>query len=311
MSALMARIFAVFLMLLIIPEIGNKKGMWYNNLMKLDTIGSLFSRAWEGFRKRFDTVAKVFLVPVVFIVLGRMLLSHETPATIALGFLLTIISVIASLAATIALISVFGKGTDFAASYRTGFKLFWPSVWIAIMVGLAVFGGFVMLIVPGIMLAIALGLSSFVLVLDGKRGLAALAASREYIKGYWWAVFGRMLLVILIYIAALLILYAPFQLLFGSYVGSLVYGILIWIITPFIISYEYEIFENLRRLKPSVAAESEAKMETSFLKVAMVLGIIGWVAFAALIALGIAFAPNGYQGYYGPGMTPPPSQGSY
>ena len=49
----------------------------------------------------------------------------------------------------------------------------------------------VMLIIPGIWLAFALVLRPYTLVLEKRKGIDALRQSKDYIKGYWWAVLGR------------------------------------------------------------------------------------------------------------------------
>jgi hypothetical protein len=256
--------------------------------MKLDAIGVLFANSWRRLQERFSVVAQIWLVPLVLIVIGRMLLMHRTLAAAALGGLINLVAGIISVLASVALIAAFSRSVDFAESYRTGIALFWQAVWISILVTLAVVGGLVLLIIPSIILAIQLVFASYVMVIEGKRGLAALAQSREYLKGYWWAFLGRSILLGLILGAGMLVFYLPAMLLAGKVIGALVYGAVLLVFVPFSIAYHYEIFENLRRLKPSAVAEA-AKAETGFLKASIVVGIVGIVTIIILLVAALAF----------------------
>jgi hypothetical protein len=258
-------------------------------MQNLDPIGTLFENSWKRFEERFAVGIAIFAAPSVLIVLSELLLLRGMPpAAHLLGGIIDILSVIVSLIASIALISAFGKNTSFAASYQAGIKLFWSYIWISILVCLAIFGGLIMLIIPGIILMVQLSLTQFSLVLDDKHGMAALKQSRAYVKDYWWAFIGRLLLLVLIFMVAALVILAPLSLLLGSVAGIILYVACMLFITPFAVSYEYEIFHNLRRLKPDVA-EQAAKSDSSFVKVSMVVGIVGIVLVPIFIVGAVAF----------------------
>ena len=256
--------------------------------MKLDPIGVLFANAWRRLRERFAVVTLIFLVPLILIGIGEVLFFRGGVGALFLGIVIRIFADIVSIFATLALISAFGKGTDFAASYQASIKLFWAWIWLAILAALAITGGLVMLVIPGIMLAVQLSFASYAFVLEGKRGMAALTQSREYVKGYWWAFVGRNLLLILCLAAAMLILFAPATLIFGPIGGGRVYGIILLVFTPFAVAYQYEIYENFRRLKPDASAAA-VKADPAFLKVATVVGIVGAAMLAILLVVGIFF----------------------
>jgi hypothetical protein len=270
--------------------------------MKLDTIGSLFSGAWRRFQERFGVIMAIFLIPTVLLALSELLFVRHGFAAHFLGGFLYILGLILSIVASTAIISAIGKGTNFLSSYRAGFKLFWAYLWISILVMVVTLGGYILLIIPGIMLSLQLALIAPALVMEDKHGMAALFQSREYVKGYWWAFFGRSLLLLLVIGVAMLVIFAPVRLLLGSVVGLIAYFIVIVFITPFSVCYMYEIFDNLRRLKPN-AAEDAMKGKHEFVKVAMVLGIVGMVFGVILLCFAIAFLPliaarwsaNGYQ----------------
>jgi hypothetical protein len=74
---------------------------------------------------------------------------------------------------------------------RNAWSLLLPAVWIGILTTLANIGGFILLIIPGIYIAIRLSFTIYALVDKGRRGRAALKESWEITKGRFWALFGR------------------------------------------------------------------------------------------------------------------------
>lgn len=74
-----------------------------------------------------------------------------------------------------------------------GWGLFFPALWINILFGLAVFGGTVALVIPGIWLLVALSFGSYVLIDQDVRGLRALDISYHLVRHRWWPVLGRLM----------------------------------------------------------------------------------------------------------------------
>lgn len=254
--------------------------------MKLDPLESLFSAAWRTFRNKFTKAASVIIAPFLLIGIGSLLALSGQPVAAVLGAVIVVIGYVFSMFSSIALVAVFGKNADFGSAYKTAATLFWAWVWVEILVGLAVMGGFVLLIVPGIILAIQFAMVNFLVILEDRRGMAALVQSREYMKGYWWAFAGRTGLLLLMWLAASLVFIAPTHVLFGQLAANVVYAVLVFIYMPFAVAYSYEIYENLRRLKPELAS-APAKTDSGFLKVAVVFGVIGifiWIFIIIVIS---------------------------
>jgi hypothetical protein len=278
--------------------------------MQLDPIGTLFANSWKRFEERFAVTVGLFAAPTVLLTLSRLLLAQRTSEGILMGVLIEILGVIVSIIASLGIIAAYGKNTNFTESFEIGTKFFWASIWIGILVSLAFFGGLIMLIIPGIILMVQLAFASYALVLDDKHGIAALAQSRAYIIGHWWATFGRTLLLVLIFIVFGLVILAPIVLLTGGVVGSIIYGVFMLFITPFAVAYQYEIFHNLRRLKPHVA-ELAAKDDSSFVKVSMIVGIVGAVLVPICIVAAIVLESRvmEHHGYPNSGILLPPNSG--
>lgn len=86
-----------------------------------------------------------------------------------------------------------GRDLDIGESYRFGLARFWSIVLVGILVGLAVIGGFILLIIPGIFFAVRLSCSIPALVIEDKRGRAALSRSWNLVAGFGWPVFGAFI----------------------------------------------------------------------------------------------------------------------
>lgn len=73
-----------------------------------------------------------------------------------------------------------------------GWELFLPMIWINALLALAIFGGGITLVLPGVWLAIALSFAGFFLIDLNLRGFQALDASLALVRRRWWSVLWRM-----------------------------------------------------------------------------------------------------------------------
>lgn len=81
---------------------------------------------------------------------------------------------------------------------RTVEPVFWPLVGVSILFGITVAIGFVLLIVPGLVLMVIWCVVAPVTVLERPGVLAAFSRSRELVRGNGWSVFGVIVLVFVI-----------------------------------------------------------------------------------------------------------------
>ncbi len=81
-----------------------------------------------------------------------------------------------------------GAKTDTAALPKTSWKLVWPFAWVCVLQGIVTLGGFLLLIIPGLVFIVWFAYAQQAALLDGKRGMEALNASRELSRGRFWTV---------------------------------------------------------------------------------------------------------------------------
>jgi hypothetical protein len=256
-------------------------------MVALDPIGALFRESWRLYKERFWLFLKIAAVPGALLALGNIGLARGTIAAAFMGGLLVFVGWIASFIASLALISAVARGTSFEESYGAALKLFWPAAWLCILEGIIIFGGYALLVVPGIILSVSLAFATYALVLEGKRGMGALAMSREYVRGHWWPIVGRGALLILVYLGVMLIIYVPFIVIFGKIAGVVVNAILLLCLTPFALAYNYKIYENLKRLKSDAGAKAEKAPRTFFIVCMVACGL---AVVAAIIGAGVVIA---------------------
>ncbi|MBX4201099.1 hypothetical protein KW786_03145 [Candidatus Parcubacteria bacterium] len=108
--------------------------------------------------------------------------------------------------------------------------------WAMLLKGLMVLGGFILLVVPGIIFSVWFLLAKYAFVVEGKKGLQASWRSKELVKGYWWPVVGRLLV---FGVLAMLISFIPRV---GQFINML-------FVVPFGIFYMYAIYEDLKKIK--------------------------------------------------------------
>jgi hypothetical protein len=104
------------------------------------------------------------------------------------------------------------------------------TVWL--VTSFAVLGGALLLVIPGIYLAIMWSVCVPVIVVERASPLAALGRSRQLIRGHGWAVFGRLVLLSLLQIPVSAALRAVFSWLPGPWPLMLENGVLYVLFIP-------------------------------------------------------------------------------
>lgn len=249
----------------------NKKLM--ENTSGWPTVGQLLKQSWETYKSRFKTLLLVSLVGVgvTFVVSlifgGSMMFGQTETYTIgsaapsldinwALVIIMGIIIIIVAFLQQAALVHAVSSPTDpgVGASYSIGWKKFLPFLWTGVFGGILTAIGLVLLIVPGIIIAVWFSMTSFIVMMEGKNGWSALAASKDYVKGRWTKVFVYLL------VMAVLALVIPLVLnLIGKNIGQLIGNLLI---TPWTIAYCYEVYKTLKNHPQPAAAIQPAPLVT-------------------------------------------------
>jgi len=82
---------------------------------------------------------------------------------------------------------------------------------VSVLVGLAVIGGLILFIIPGIYIGVRLAVSIQALVVEGKRGTEAMRRSWDLVGGHWWHAAFTLLVAALITGVVNAVITAPFS----------------------------------------------------------------------------------------------------
>ena len=157
-----------------------------------------------------------------------------------------------------------GKPIKYIDSFMWAVKNILPIGVILLFLQLAIFTGFLVLIIPALVIGVYTLFSAYVFICEDRRGLTALIRSTDLVRGKWWAVFGRgvvsVILSILVGILILLILLVLLRI--GSTLPDIVWTIcLIFILALFALGGSFTVvwvtaglvmlYESLAKRKPA------------------------------------------------------------
>jgi hypothetical protein len=103
-----------------------------------------------------------------------------------------------------------GEQPGTTKSLVSGFEAFTPLFFAVLIAAIGIAAGFVLLIVPGVYLAVKLFFVPQTVVIDGARGLDALRESSDLVRGFWWRTFGLVVVINLAGALPALLITAPF-----------------------------------------------------------------------------------------------------
>lgn len=154
------------------------------------TVGSIIGSAFKIYIRHFGTLFLIYVlpaVPVIEIQHEAQLKGHAVLVILSLLVSL-IVSYLAYGATTIAVSDVcIGNAPSFKRSYTKILGKVLPSLLITgILQILAIAVGLVLMVLPGLVLAVWLILSPSIVVLEGRSGFAALKRSKQLADGSHW-----------------------------------------------------------------------------------------------------------------------------
>ncbi len=239
-----------------------------SELPKLKSVSDLFNNAWKQYQEHFKILVSIMLVAGVGLYLQTifMFVFDRPPAVngvyAILALLATLIYIAGMLWGFSALINTvrqLEKPTDVKQAYIDAKPYIWPLFVAGLFSALFTILGFVLLIIPGIIVSVWLSFVYFTTVIENKRGMEALKASKAYVEGYWWAVFGRILLVGLVIGLISAAVGGLAIMIMGDNLGTLVQNIISLAATPFVLLFQYDLYKNLRNIKSGSVAEVVAE----------------------------------------------------
>jgi hypothetical protein len=249
------------------------------------------------YKKHMNLLGLISVIPFIF---GgvRLVLYRQELATSVLAVVLIIVTVsifsvlyfifglILPLALTEAVNEVHGgKTPDPTHVYSKVFKHSIPYLLVFLFSVITVLGGYVILIIPGLIAGVYISFAMYTYYFEDKHGLDALITSAWYVRGLWWQIFARRIALILV-LAAVMIL---FMLVVGGLVLGLGFGPDVFsflvslfasmIMVPFAMTFSYLLYKDVKSVKENHTPDKNFVDEAE--KMFIILVVIA--ALAALI----------------------------
>lgn len=133
--------------------------------------------------------------------------------------------------------------TTFGESFKKGIAYILPMAWLIVLSAFIILGGLWLFVIPGIVLTVWLAFTAPILMAEGLRGMDALAKSKEYVRGYWWPVAGRIFLFgLMVWIASAISNLIPI-------LGFFLHLFMMLFATPLGVAVNYNIYKSLKAIK--------------------------------------------------------------
>ena len=268
--------------------------------VSLPRLADLFRQTWQLYKAHWPTYVVISAVPagtafiLAFVSAAGIMslfpnLTQNTIFLIIVSLLaLVVLAVIIyinlwSQLALVVAIRDRAISPNWQIAFQKARPFIWPYIKTIYISALFIFGGFFLLVIPGIVMAVWFCFYTFTLVVGNEAaGLPALMRSREIVAGRAWAIFGRIIILAILVGIGMAVLLIPFTIAQGSTEGWLtefigrVMGI---ILGPFYLAFLFLLYEEAVQLPPAPGLLSS---EVASRRLQMT-AIVGWSLFAVLM----------------------------
>ncbi|ORJ62077.1 zinc-ribbon domain-containing protein [Geothermobacter hydrogeniphilus] len=262
---------------------------------ELPPVIDLFARSWAFYRRRIWLLLGIYLVTILMTMVPAVGAGVVIGVSAGLGngpglgslILVGVAILLAMMLMPWGMIAMIYATVDgelgFKASFAAARDQYWAFCWMFSLLAFIVCGGGLLLIVPGLLFATWFLFAQYILAAEGDRGMDSLLKSREYVRGYFWAVLLRLLV---LWVSAFLLM-----LVLGWI--PLVGDLLSLFLFPFTLVYQYFLYCDLReaprekipsfwetgtRLRwPAVAALGYLVLPVAFWMIGGMSALDGWV----------------------------------
>lgn len=234
---------------------------------KLRNINQLLKESFEIYRVKIKTLLGIVGLPVGFSFLFWLLTNFLSGTSIKYSIWFSIISAISSLGSLFlwllaipSLLYSLKENTSIEESYKRGLKILSSFIWVYFLLNIIITGGLALFIIPGIIFSIWFSLAVFIVVFEGRKGFDALFKSKQLVKGEFWGVLIRFLILGLI---ILLVLFLVFTLIYFGienkqievYLNKVISYFVRLFVLPFFLIYGFLIYSNLKEVKADILYE--------------------------------------------------------
>lgn len=213
-----------------IPQ-AKKRMLYCPHMRELMGATDLIVGSWENLKKHIRSYLG-FVVWLMALSLVQWIILIVTRNLIENGVLRGVISALTTipvaLMSAVVFVGVFhltsetlqGRRPDPRASFVEGIHKLIPFIWVSFLVGMILFFGALLLVIPFVYFFVALNFATAYLVVDDVRGVSALRASKDLVTGRWWPAMWRIAVPLLFFQVASAFILALLYLVIGSFFGD-------------------------------------------------------------------------------------------
>lgn len=212
----------------------------------------LLTEAFDITHRNVSQFMWILLVPVILTFIASLLGPTPVEESLRIGYtpayiFMSIVSGVVNMFMTIAIIlAIQNNGLKAIDAYKQSAPFFFRYLGMSILMSMILFVGFLLLIVPGVIMSIWFAFSSFVLVLEREGVVESLKKSREYVRGRWLPVFGRV-----VFLAVVAIVVAMFISVISVIFPTGTFGValasaLSMLLAPIAMVYMYLVYQDLK-----------------------------------------------------------------
>ena len=235
-------------------------------LRKMSSMSFLLKKSWKIYKENFWKFIGLELVPIlglaplaVILILGAFLARvldspFKLPLAIVWGismlasFVFLVFLLVISYISLYLLVKKFSQKPSFKELFFDSKKYIGSFLGVNFLTGIIVFLGVLLFIIPGIWWGILYSVSVWAVIYEEKSVRGALKRSKALVKGHWWEVFIRYVMVFFFYFLLSFVVGIVFSQNMKDLKDGLntVFNLLF---QPFIIIYSALIYLNLREIK--------------------------------------------------------------
>jgi len=193
----------------------------------------------------------ILLLPIIVSIITTLFTPSQATGvfdtmewSVYIAFLL--ISLVVNVLMYVAIVlAIDNRSMTVMGAYKSAMAFFWSYLGLTIVTGVILFIGFLLLIIPGIILSVWFAFSTFVLVLEKSSITDALRRSREYVRGRWWGVFGRLIAMSLVLVLLSIIISGVLMFIPSVIVANALISGLTMLLAPLGVAYIYLMYQDI------------------------------------------------------------------
>lgn len=235
-------------------------------MQNLPGIGQLIKESFYNFKSNFINVLFVQLpiIAIIFLILGlggifftsfSNQIKHEYDAIKYLilpsAIIISLAFILSTFAYRASILKLSSKELRLLDVYKASASGLISFCLTLLLSGLIIFVGFLLFIIPGVILFVRFYFVPFVASLEGIYYRSALRKSSEYVKGLWWKVFARILILVVLLFVVSVIFYIILFILgkISPIIPSLLSIILNYAIHVFSLVYMFTLYNQIKNVK--------------------------------------------------------------